>query len=63
MNSIRTCIICKKRDKKENLVRFSFAEGKISEDPRKKVGRGFYVHREHEVTEESLLEAWRKRKR
>jgi len=64
MESIRTCIICGKRDKKENLVRFSFAEGRIQKDPNKKIsGRGFYLHKEHEATEETILRIWQKRRK
>jgi len=63
MKPIRTCVICKKKDLKENLQRFSFGEGKVILDPKKKVGRGFYVHREHGATEENLLEIWRRKKK
>jgi predicted RNA-binding protein YlxR (DUF448 family) len=60
---IRTCIICKKKDLKENLMRFSFKGNKLSLDPKKIVGRGFYVHPEHKVTEENLLEIWQRKKK
>jgi len=60
----RTCIICRKRDTKENLERFSFRDSKIQKDPQKKFsGRGFYAHKEHKATEENLLEIWRKKKK
>ncbi len=42
----RTCVVCGKKDKKENLSRFAITkENKIVLDKEQKIqGRGFYVH-------------------
>jgi len=62
-NPVRTCVICRKKDLKENLKRFSFGEGKILEDKNKKIGRGFYIHPEHNLENVDLMQIWQRRKK
>ena len=36
----------------------------MEEDPNKKIsGRGFYIHKEHNIPQEELLKIWSKRKK
>lgn len=39
----RTCVCCRKKDDKNNLIRLSMGGGAIAVDMNKTVGRGVYV--------------------
>ncbi len=58
----RICVICKKKDYKENLLRFVIIEGGIIFDIKQRLHqRGYYVCDENQCIQK--LEKWKKKKR
>ncbi len=52
--AVRTCVGCRGRDDKSNLVRLTAVDGAVRVDPRRTAaGRGAYLHRDRDCWEQA----------